>query len=148
MSSSVQTGAKQSGPFHGVCSRGKQKEVGLGGKAREKEMCVVLRRKRHKHKQGLENRVARWSIFIQKNPSLGIFWRSLGGQCWYICVHLVYFGHLVICVRLVYLCPFSIFVVIWFIFHVLVCCTAKNLATLVWQRRQINEEPSSRMRQS
>jgi hypothetical protein len=45
------------------------------------------------------SRVARWYIFLPKNPILGKFW-SL--------VH---------------------FVVIWYFFPVLVCCSKKNLAT-------------------
>jgi hypothetical protein len=61
--------------------------------------------------------VARWFIFIPINPNLGIFWRVLE---WKMLVYFitiwnslrplgVFDGHLVQ------------FVVIWYIFHVLVC---------------------------
>jgi hypothetical protein len=91
-------------------------------------------------------RVATWHIFEPKIP----IWVNLGGSCkegcWSILWpfgpfygHLVYFkaiwsilrpfglfcGHLVYFVAIWYiLWPFGIF------FHVLVCCTKKNLATL------------------
>jgi hypothetical protein len=72
------------------------------------------------------------AYFQTKNPSLGKFWRALQWKM---------FG--IFLVRLVFLRPFGIFcgfyghlvyfvdfMVIWYIFHVLVCCNKKNLATL------------------
>jgi hypothetical protein len=71
----------------------------------------------------LPTRLARWFIFLPKITIWVNFGWSYIGRCWYI---------------LVYLRPFRIFVailvyfmVIWYIFPVLVCCTKKNLATLL-----------------
>jgi hypothetical protein len=75
------------------------------------------------------NRVARWHIFKPKIP-ICVNFGGWNGRCF---VYLVYF------VSIWYiLCPFGIFCVhlvyfevICYIFPVLVCCTNKNLATLV-----------------
>jgi hypothetical protein len=68
------------------------------------------------------------AYFKTKNPNLGSFWEGLamknvgiGILCpfgLFFC-NLVYFGHLVY------------FMVIWYISPLLVCCTKKNLATLL-----------------
>jgi hypothetical protein len=60
----------------------------------------------------IASRVARWYIFQTKNPNLGKFWYIL----WSFGIS---YDHLVHSV------------VLWYIFTVLVCCTEKNLATLI-----------------
>jgi hypothetical protein len=68
--------------------------------------------------------------FHTKNHDLGIFWRALEWKmlvypttiCSIIMLFGIFCGHLVYCT------------VIWYIFHVLVSCSKKNLATLVCAR--------------
>jgi hypothetical protein len=63
-------------------------------------------------------RVARWYIFIPKMP-IWVYSEGLGtGWCTYFLAIWYNFGE------------FGNFVVIWYIFHVRVYCTKKNLATL------------------
>jgi hypothetical protein len=80
------------------------------------------------------------AYFQTKNLTLGNFWKVLQLKM------LVYFMAIwSICCHLVYLLPFGLFAAIWsilcsfgilygyvlYIFSVSVCCTKKNLATLV-----------------
>jgi hypothetical protein len=71
--------------------------------------------------------------FHTKNPNLGKFCRVFQ---WKMLMFGLSYWHLV------FLWPFSLvyFMVIWYIFPVLVCCTKKNLATLI----SIHPTPNSR----
>jgi hypothetical protein len=72
-------------------------------------------------------RVARWHIFKQKSPIWVNFGGYSNGRCWYIICPLgLFYVYLVYFVAIRY-----IFVDIWYIFPVLVCCIDKNLATLL-----------------
>jgi hypothetical protein len=71
-------------------------------------------------------RIARChTYFHTQNPTLGKFWRVLERKLWhtYLWPFLIFYAHLVY------------FVVLWFIFPVLLCCTKKDLATLVLSKR-------------
>jgi hypothetical protein len=73
------------------------------------------------HFQGEASRQGcQMAYFQTKNPYLGKFGRSFNGMCWYISWP---FG--------IFCDHFVPFLVIWYIFPVLVCCTNKNLATLL-----------------
>jgi apolipoprotein N-acyltransferase len=63
---------------------------------------------------------------------------SCNGRCWLFCGHLVY-----ITAIWYILLPLVYFMVIWYIFPVLVCCTKKNLATLLNPRWQPENFASS-----
>jgi hypothetical protein len=80
-----------------------------------------------------EIRVARWHILNQKSQFWANFGGSCNGRCWYIWWpngpiygHLVYFVAILEYLMVIYV---VYFVVIWYIFPLLVCCTKKNLAT-------------------
>jgi hypothetical protein len=69
------------------------------------------------------------AYFQTKNPNLGKFWRDLQSK---ILVYVTVIWHIlrpfgIFCGHLAYL------MVIWYIFPILVCCTKKNLATLLEQ---------------
>jgi hypothetical protein len=86
---------------------------------------------------GVSNRVARWYIF---NPKILIwvnFGGSCNGRCWYILWPFgQFYGHLVYFRALWYiLWPFSK------ISPFLVCCTTKNLATLVPKVQHLASAP-------
>jgi hypothetical protein len=70
----------------------------------------------------LRQRVARWYIFEQKIQIYINFGGSCDGRCRYIlCRFGIFYGHLVY------------FLFILYIFLILVCCSEKNLATLLRQ---------------
>jgi hypothetical protein len=72
----------------------------------------------------LDTRVARWYIFKPKLSIWGNFGGSCNGSCWYILWPFdLFYGHLVYFFATLYI--YGIF------FPVLVCCTKKNLATLL-----------------
>jgi hypothetical protein len=75
-------------------------------------------------------RVARWHAYFQtKNPNLGKFWRVLQFK---IQNFGTFYGHCSILIPFGIFCDHTVyFMVIRNIFPVLVCCTKKNLATLM-----------------
>jgi hypothetical protein len=81
----------------------------------------------------IDCRVARWYIFEPKTPTWVNFGGSCNGRCWYILwpfgpLHMGYLVHFV--ATWYNLWYFGLF------FPVLVCCTKKNLATLIgWLAR-------------
>jgi hypothetical protein len=85
-------------------------------------------------------RFARWHTF---KPKIQI-WENFGGTCngrfWYILWPFgLFYGHLVYFVADWYtylVAIFVYFIVIWYIFSLLVCCTKKNLATVKKTRRR------------
>jgi hypothetical protein len=66
------------------------------------------------------------AYFQTKNPNLGKFWRVLQRElvAYFIAFWFILWPFGIFCDHLVY------FIVIWYIFPVLVCCTKKTLATL------------------
>jgi hypothetical protein len=76
--------------------------------------------------RSVSTRVARWYIFKSKIPIWVNIGRSFHGRCCNILWHLVYFNAI-----FVFYDHLVCFVVIRYIFPILVCCTKKNLATLV-----------------
>jgi hypothetical protein len=84
----------------------------------------------------MPTRVARWHIFKPKISIWVNFGESCNERCWYILWPFgILYGYLVYCMVIGYniwlygICTY--FMVIWYIFHVLVRCTKKNLATLM-----------------
>jgi hypothetical protein len=76
----------------------------------------------HSRQQG-----RKMAYFQNKNPNLGEFRRVLEWKMLVYCITIWSF-----CGHLVYILSYSeYFMVIWYIFPVLVCCTKKNLAILV-----------------
>jgi hypothetical protein len=73
----------------------------------------------------LRIRVARWHSFKPKIPIWVIFGGSRNWDVGILYGHLVFFRYLCNVGHSVY------FMVIWYIFYVLVCCTKRNLATLL-----------------
>jgi hypothetical protein len=68
----------------------------------------------------LSSMVARWHIFKPKNTNLGAFWKALGCKNFGIFTVILVTAILYFCIDI--------------LFHILVCCTKKNLATLLSSR--------------